>query len=62
MRGIDAVRASKPRKLPLVLSRDEVWRLLDEFQGICQLIANLLYGAGLRINDCLRLRVKDIAA
>lgn len=61
LRGIDAVRASKPRKLPLVLSRDEVWQLLDEFQGICQLIANLLYGAGLRINDCLRLRVKDIA-
>jgi integrase len=61
LRGIDAVRANKPRKLPLVLSRDEVWRLLDEFQGTCQLIANLLYGAGLRINDCLRLRVKDIA-
>ena len=61
LRGIDAVRASKPRKLPLVLSRDEVWRLLEEFQGVCQLIANLLYGAGLRMNDCLRLRVKDIA-
>jgi len=55
------VRASKPRKLPLVMSRDEVWPLLDEFQGTCLLIANLLYGAGLRINDCLRLRVKDIA-
>ena len=61
LRGIDAVRASKPKKLPLVLSRDEIDRLLDQFQGRNLLIANLLYGAGLRINDCLRLRVKDIA-
>jgi len=61
LREINAVRANKPKKLPLVLSRDEIDRLLDQFQGRNLLIANLLYGAGLRINDCLRLRVKDIA-
>lgn len=58
---INAVRATKPKKLPLVLSRDEIERLLAQFRGRDRLIANLLYGAGLRINDCLRLRVKDIA-
>jgi len=61
LRGIDAVRATKPRKLPLVLSREEIDRLLCQFRGRNLLIANLLYGAGLRINDGLRLRVKDIA-
>jgi integron integrase len=55
------MRATKPKKLPLVLSRDEIELLLAQFQGRNLLIANLLYGAGLRINDCLKLRVKDIA-
>jgi integron integrase len=58
--GIDAVRAKAPSQLPLVLSRGEVGRLLSEFVGTDLLIARLLYGAGLRINDCLKLRIKDI--
>jgi integron integrase len=58
--GVDAVRADRPITLPLVLSRQEVARLLQQFTGLDLLIANMLYGAGLRINDCLRLRIKDI--
>ena len=61
LRFIDAVRAKGPERLPVVLSRDEVDRLLDEFAGRDVLMAQLLYGAGLRLMDCLRLRVKDIA-
>jgi len=60
LRSIDAVRAKGPERLPVVLSRDEVDRLLDEFAGRDLLIAQLLYGAGLRLMGCLRLRVKDV--
>jgi len=60
LRSIEAVRATGPERLPVVLSRDEVDRLLDEFAGRDLLIAQLLYGAGLRLMGCLRLRVKDI--
>jgi len=58
--GIDALRANGVMQLPLVLSQDEVSRLLFEFIGMELLIARLLYGSGLRLNECLRLRVKDI--
>ena len=58
--GIDALRANKAKQLPLVLSHDEVERLLREFSGTELLIARLLYGSGLRANECLRLRIKDI--
>ena len=53
-------RARKPERLPLVLSRDEVMALLDEMNGATWLAAALLYGAGLRLMECLRLRVKDV--
>lgn len=56
----DVVRARRPKRLPVVLSRDEVARLLDELQGIPQLIARLMYGTGMRLLEALRLRVKDI--
>ncbi len=52
-------RAKKPKKLPVVLSRDEVKRLLVPLSGSYALIAGLLYGSGLRLMECLRLRVKD---
>lgn len=55
-----SVRAKKPQKLPVVLSREEVRSLLIEFTGVHQLIASLLYGSGLRLMECLQLRVKDI--
>jgi integron integrase len=53
-------RAKKPAKLPVVLSRDEVRRLLRELAGTARLMAGLLYGSGLRLMECVRLRVKDI--
>lgn len=58
--GIDACRAKRSKKLPVVLSRPEMKALLYELQGQNRLVASLLYGAGLRISEALRLRVKDI--
>ena len=56
----DVVRARRPRRVPVVLSRDEVRRLLAQLEGRDWLMAGLLYGAGLRLMECLRLRVKDV--
>jgi integron integrase len=59
--GLDeAVRARKPERLPVVLSREEVRRLLSALDGRWHLQAALLYGSGLRLLECLRLRVKDL--
>ena len=52
--------ARQPRRLPNVLSQDEVARLLANLTGMHWLIGALLYGAGLRLAECLSLRVKDI--
>jgi integron integrase len=56
----DVVRAKAPRRVPVVLSREEVGRLLAMLDGQAWLQAALLYGAGLRLMECLRLRVKDV--
>lgn len=56
----DFVRAKRPVRLPVVLTREEVNRLLDALTGIHALMAGLLYGSGLRLMDCVRLRVQDI--
>jgi integron integrase len=53
-------RASRPRRLPTVLSVEEVGRVLARLDGRDWLMASLLYGAGLRLMECLRLRVKDV--
>jgi integron integrase len=53
-------RAKKPITLPTVLSRDEVRRLQEHLHGTYRLMAGLLYGSGLRLTECLRLRVKDL--
>lgn len=53
-------RAKKPRRLPVVLSRAEVDKLLPCITGQNYLIVSLLYGAGLRLNEALSLRIKDI--
>jgi integrase len=57
---IDAVRAKKPERLPVVLSQAEVNRLLTHLPDHHRLMARLLYGSGLRLREGLRLRVKDI--
>jgi integron integrase len=54
------VRAKRPKRLPVVLSRDEVQRILAQLDGAYRLIALLQYGAGLRLLECLQLRVKDL--
>ena len=53
-------RAKRPIKVPTVLTREEVTRVLAHLSGAYHLMAGLLYGAGLRLMECLRLRVKDI--
>jgi integrase len=53
-------RARLPIRVPVVLSRDEVSRVLKQLTGQIWIIVVILYGAGLRIQDCLGLRVKDI--
>lgn len=58
---VDGLRARERRRMPTILSRDEVQRVLDQLSGVYHLIALLLYGSGLRIHECLSLRVKDIA-
>lgn len=54
------VRAKRPQRIPVVLSRDEVTRVLAQLDGRNWLMASLLYGTGMRLMECLRLRVKDI--
>jgi integron integrase len=56
----DFVRAKKSRYLPVVLSRREVKLLLDQMEGTYGLMAGLLYGTGMRLMECIRLRVKDV--
>jgi integron integrase len=53
-------RAQRPARLPTVLTREEAQRLLDQMHGSRWLMASLLYGAGLRLRECLKLRVKDV--
>ncbi|MCP4203968.1 MAG: integron integrase [bacterium] len=54
------VRARRPKRLPVVFDRDEIRRLFACLDGCDLLIVGLLYGAGLRLMECLRLRIKDI--
>ena len=54
------VRAKRPQRVPVVLSRDEIGRLLAMLEGTSWLMAALLYGTGMRLMECVRLRVKDI--
>jgi integron integrase len=55
----DVVRAKRPQRLPVVLTRSEVKALLGALEGVHWIMASRLYGAGLRLLECLRLRVKD---
>jgi len=54
------VRAPRRTRLPVVLTRDEVSSLMRQLEGPVRLVATLLYGSGLRLLECLQLRVKDV--
>jgi integrase len=54
------VRAKRPQRLPVVLTRDEVRAVLQRLEGVPRLMACLLYGAGLRVLECCRLRAQDV--
>ena len=56
----DHLHAKRPIRLPVVLTRDEVDSVLAQMRGTTQLMAQMLYGSGLRLMECCRLRVKDI--
>ncbi len=53
-------RAKRPERLPVVLTVEEVSRLLVQMSGVHHLMASLLYGSGIRLMECVRLRVQDI--
>jgi len=53
-------RAKRPARVPVVLTRDEVHKLFAHLHGAPRLMAGLLYGSGLRLMECVRLRVKDV--
>ena len=55
----DVVRAKRPQRLPIVLAREEVRAALQPLEGVPRLMAHLLYGAGLRLLECCRLRVQQ---
>lgn len=56
----EIVRAKPRRRLPVVLTRNECWQVIDHLDRSPKLVAILLYGSGLRVLECLRLRTKDI--
>ena len=56
----ETVRASPRRRLPVVLGRQEIQRLFAQMQGVSLLMAKLIYGCGLRLQECVDLRTKDI--
>ena len=56
----ELIRAEKSKTLPTVLTRAEAMAVIRELHGVPQIMAKILYGSGLRLMECLRLRVKDI--
>lgn len=52
--------AKRTKRLPVVLSKPEVYRIIGQLHGVHKLVAQLLYGSGLRITECLQMRVKDL--
>jgi len=56
----DAIRSRIPRRLPVVLTRQEILKIFEHLDGIHRLMAGVIYGGGLRLQECLMLRVKDI--
>lgn len=58
--SINAMRAKKPKRLPTVMTKDEAVSVISALSGVYQIMAKLLYGSGLRLMECVRLRVKDV--
>lgn len=58
--NVEMVRAKKNTYMPTVLTQDETLRLLENLDGVYRIIGQLLYGGGLRLMECLRLRVQDV--
>lgn len=56
----DAIRAKRKPRLPVVLTRSEIDRLLSQMSGVNLLMAKIVYGCGLRLKECLQLRIKDV--
>lgn len=56
----NVVRAKRPQRLPVVLTRTETREVLMRMKGVYGLMANMLYGTGMRLMECVRLRVKDV--
>ena len=57
---LELVWAKRPKRLPTVLTREEVRQVIAQLTGVHRLIVQLLYGSGLRLMECMRLRVKDL--
>lgn len=58
MKGVERVK--KPARLPVLLTRDEVLKVFAQLHGTGRLMAGLLYGSGLRLMECVRLRVHPV--
>ncbi len=56
----EVVRSRRGRRLPTVLTKDEVMRLINALDGVYGLMSQIIYGGGLRLKECVRLRVKDL--
>ena len=57
---VESVRAKRPKRMPTVLTKGEARRVIGRMSGKYRLMAELLYGSGLRLTECIRLRVKDL--
>jgi site-specific recombinase XerD len=57
---INSLRSKKPIRLPTVMTREETLNLIRSMHGTHQLMAKLMYGSGLRVMECIRLRIKDV--
>lgn len=60
LENLTHMRSQKTGKLPVVLTREEISRLLEQMNGVHRTMASLMYGTGLRITECIRLRIKDL--
>ena len=58
--GRQVVRAKRAKRVPVVMTPEEVWRVLDALDGECRLAGLLMYGSGLRLAECVALRVQDV--